>query len=358
MNEQTTQARRTSLRQQLKERQVDALILTAPADVTYLTAFSGHDSWALVIRGTVYLITDSRYIEQAEKECLRTTLVQRQGSMAQAAGGLVKKLRSIRKIAIDKSISVATYAALRKHIRVPLRTVNTPLATARSIKDQTELAAIKTAARIAARALDKTRAFFKPGVTEIELAGTLDLEMRRLGSRNAFETIVAFGPNASRPHHQPSRRKLKRTDTILIDFGALHRGYCCDITRCFAVGRPSGAYRRAYQILERAQAAAIAKAKPGAKLSDVDAAARAVIRDAALPVYGHGTGHGIGLEVHEEPFLKEDTRDRLQTGQILTIEPGIYIPGKFGIRLEDDILITPDGPRILTKQCPRADLSD
>jgi Xaa-Pro aminopeptidase len=357
MNKEAIQARRRDLRHQLTQRRIDALVLTQPADVTYLTAFSGHDSWVMVTKNAVYLITDSRYIEQAEKECLCTRFVQRRGPITEAVGTLLKKLKSVVKVGIDRSISVATYAALKKHIKVPIRTLNAPLATARSIKDRAEAAAIRTAAGIAAQALGRTEASFKPGVTEVEVAGTLDLEMRRLGSRNAFETIVAFGPNASRPHHQPGRRKLKEADTILIDFGALHKGYCCDITRCFAVGRPAAPYRHAYGIVERAQAAAIAKAKAGAKLSEVDAAARAVIRDSGLPVYGHGTGHGIGLVVHEEPFLKEDAQGRLQPGQILTIEPGVYIPGKFGIRLEDDILITEHGCRILTQKCPRASLS-
>ena len=354
MNPETIQIRRRNLRRRFPKLGVTGLILTRPADVTYLTAFSGHDSWAIVTKRSVHLITDSRYIEQAEKECLQTTCIQRQGPITQAVGALVNKLKSIRKIAVDKAISVAAYNALKKHINVPLRTLDAPLAAARSIKDRTEAAAIRTAAAIAARALDKTRSSFKPGITEIELAGILEMEIRRLGSRNAFDTIVAFGANASRPHHQPGRRRLRKADTILIDFGALHKGYCCDITRCFVVGRPTAAYRHAYQVLERAQAAAITKARPGAKLSEVDAAARAVIRDGGLPVYAHGSGHGIGLDVHEEPFLKEDAQDRLQAGQILTIEPGIYLPGKFGIRLEDDILITETGCEILTTQCPHA----
>jgi Xaa-Pro aminopeptidase len=357
MNAETIQARVQDLRRRLPQLRVAGLILTQPADVAYLTAFSGHDAWAFVAKNAVYLITDCRYIEQAEKQCPRARLVLRQGPITAAAGKLVNKLKSIKTIAIDKSVSVAAHNALRKHLNIPLKTVDAPLAAARSIKDRTETAAIRTAAGIAAKALAKAESFFKPGITEIELAGRLDMEMRRLASRNAFETIVAFGANASRPHHQPGRRKLRKTDTILIDFGAVHKGYCCDITRCFAIGRPSAAYRRAYGILERAQAAAIAITKPGAKLAEVDAAARAVIRESGLPIYGHGSGHGIGLDVHENPFLKQDTQEKLQTGQILTIEPGIYIPGKFGIRLEDDILITETGHRILTQNCPHAALS-
>jgi len=272
--------------------------------------------------------------------------------MPEAAGKLVQKLMAVKSIAIDASISVAAYEALKRNIDGPLKTVDSLLEAARSVKDKGEATAIKTAIAIAATALERTKPFFQPGITEIELAGLLDLEMRRVGSQNSFETIVAFGTNASRPHHQPGQRKLRKTDTILIDFGARYKGYCSDITRCFAVGKPTAAYRRAYEIVQQAQAAAIGTARAGIELAKVDAAARAVIRESGLPVYGHGTGHGIGLDVHEPPFLKENAEGTLQTGQILTIEPGIYIPGKLGVRAEDDILITDSGCRVLTEKCP------
>ena len=351
-------ARRRDIRRRLQERHVHGLVLTKSVDVNYVTAFSGHDSWALITRNAVYLLTDSRYTEQAAKECLDTTVVERQASLPEATANLVRRFKSVRSLAIGRSISVRAYDVLRKYLGVPLKKVDGLLEEARCVKDHVEIAAIKTAAGISARALEKTKPFFKPGVSEIELAGLLDLEIRRLGGKNGFETIVAFGPNASRPHHQPSSKKLRKADTILIDFGASHRGYTSDITRCFAVGRPTAAYRRAYDVVERAQAASIAAARAGAKLTDVDAAARSVIRDSGLPVYGHGTGHGIGLEVHETPFLKEGAGGTLQAGQVITIEPGIYIPGKLGIRIEDDILITETGCQILTRKCPHARLPD
>jgi Xaa-Pro aminopeptidase len=356
MRTEILQARRRNIRRQLREQDIDGLILTKSVDVTYVTAFTGHDSWALITKSSVHLLTDSRYTEQARKECLRTTLVERRGSIAKAAGKLVQKLKSVRNVAISRSMSLAAYETLKKNVGIPLRKVDGLLEAARSIKDSAEIAAIKTAANISARALERTKPSFRPGITEIELAGILDLEIRRLGGKNGFETIVAFGANASRPHHQPSQKKLRQTDTILIDFGASHNGYTSDITRCFVVGKPAAAYRRAYEVVERAQAASIAAARAGAELATVDAAARAVIRESGLPVYGHGSGHGIGLEIHEIPFLKEDAEGTLQAGQIITIEPGVYLPGKLGVRLEDDILITETGCQILTRKCPRARL--
>jgi Xaa-Pro aminopeptidase len=353
MNDERLRQRVRAIRNQFGKNHIDALILTKPANVTYVTAFSGEDSWAIVAGGAVYLLTDSRYTEQAQKECPQVRIVERKELIAEAAGKLVGKLKSARTVAVEKSISLAQYEALKKNVQARLKAVDGLVEDQRSVKDEGEAAAIRSAAAIAATALERAVRQIRPGITEGELAGILDLEMRRQDAKVGFETIVAFGPNASRPHHQPSQRKLGQRDTILIDFGARFNGYCCDITRSFAFGKPVAAYCRAYEAVEKAQAAAIRAAKAGAELAEVDAASRNAIRESGLPVYGHGTGHGFGLEIHEIPFLKEGAKGRLQAGQIITIEPGVYIPGKLGVRIEDDILITDDGCELLTGACPR-----
>jgi len=347
------QRRVWNTRDQLRKRHIDALILTKPVNVTYLTGFSGEDSWAIVTKNAAYLLTDSRYTEQAQKECVGTTLVERKDLIAPAAGKLVRKLRSAKVVAVENSTSVAMYRAFRKSADMPVKTAGGVIEALRAVKDEEETAAIRTAAAIAATAFKRAVRRARPGVTESELAGILDLEMRRQGAKVGFEAIVAFGPNASRPHHQPGPRKLGETDTVLIDFGARYKGYCCDITRSFAIGRPTAAYRKTYQAVEKAQAAAIDAAKAGIELAKLDAIPRAVIRESGLPVYGHGTGHGFGLEIHEMPFLRKKAEGKLKAGQIITIEPGVYIPGKLGVRIEDDILITESGCEILTAQCPR-----
>ncbi len=343
-----------TVRAQLRRLGLDGLILTKPENVTYLTGFAGEDSWAIVTRTALYLVTDSRYTEQAEKECVDTKIFQRPGAepIAQAGGKFIRTLKGVKTLGVEKSISVGMYEVLKKNARVPLKPVAGIVEEPREIKDKSEASVIRTAASIAAKAFGEILQQIVPGITENELAGALDLEMRKLGAKNSFETIVAFGANGSRPHHRPTQRKLKARDAILIDFGARYQGYCSDITRSFAFGTPTSDYRAAYMVVQQAQAAAIAVAKPGVDLVEVDAAARAVIRDSGLPVYGHGTGHGIGLEIHENPFLKETAQGKLKAGQILTIEPGIYIPGKLGIRLEDDILITETGCEIVTSECP------
>ena len=216
-----------------------------------------------------------------------------------------------------------------------------------------ETAAIMAAAAIAAKAFGEILQQVRPGMTENELAGTLDLEMRKLGAKNSFETIVAFGANGSRPHHRPTQRKLGQQGHGPDRFRGPVRGLLLRHHPLLRLRHAHARLRAAYMVVERAQAAAIATAKAGVEMVEVDAAARAVIRESGLPVYGHGTGHGIGLEIHENPFLKENAQGTLQAGQIITIEPGVYIPGKLGIRIEDDILITETGCEIITSECPR-----
>jgi Xaa-Pro aminopeptidase len=349
----------------LRGKRIDCFIVTKPANVTYATGFLGDDSWAVITKNRVYLITDSRYTEQASKECAECKIIQRTDSLPKAVAKLVQRLKSVKTVTVEKSVSLADFDLLKKEYHGLLvrqahhpersrgairgiQSVANVIETIRSCKDSSEVAAIKAASRIAAKALKKTLGFIKPGVTENELAGLLNLEIRKLDAVNSFDTIIAFGPNASRPHHQPSRRKLKRRDTVLIDFGVKYKGYCCDITRCFAIGNPTKLYKKVYDVVEKAQAAAIKMIKPGVEISKVDAAARDVIRKtcpehsrgSGLPVYGHGTGHGLGLEVHELPVINPKSKDKLKAGQVITIEPGVYIPGKLGIRIEDDILVT------------------
>jgi Xaa-Pro aminopeptidase len=356
MNKEILQKRIRAIRRELNKRNIDCLIVTKSANVTYTTGFLGDDSWAAITKGKVYFLTDSRYTEQARAECTDCTIVERTGLMAEAVGKLVKKLKSVQAVTVEKSLSLAEFSALKKHVKARIKSVANVIETIRSSKDATEIKTIEAAASISNEALEQILGYIKPGITESELAGMLDFQIRKLGATNSFETIVAFGPNASRPHHQPSRKKIKKKDTVLIDFGAKYKGYCSDITRCFVIGRPTAYYKKVYDVVEQAQASAIKMIKAGVKMKDVDTAARTVIKDNDLPVYGHGTGHGFGLEIHESPFLKVQGKGTLKGGQVITIEPGIYIPGKLGVRIEDDVLVTEGGCRILTRKCPHSPL--
>lgn len=354
MTNKAIKQRITAIRRRMVKSTINCLLLTKPANVTYTTGFLGDDSWAAITQRGVYLLTDSRYTEQAQSQCPDCRIIERTDSLPQAIGKLLKNLKSVHTIAIEKSNSLANFEALKKNTDARVKKVVDIVESERTCKDTAEIAAIKTAAAIAAHALKKTLRHIKPGITENELAGILDLQIRKAGARNCFETIVAFGPNASRPHHQPTAGKLNKKDTVLIDFGVRFNGYCSDITRCFAVGSPTAFYKKAYQAVQQAQVAAIKMVKAGAGIKQVDAAARKVINDYGFPVYGHGTGHGLGLEIHEKPFLNQQNNEKLLPGQVLTIEPGVYIPGKLGIRIEDDLLVTRTGHKILTCDCPHA----
>jgi Xaa-Pro aminopeptidase len=356
MNKEIIKKRIRAVRRELNTRKIDCLIVTKAANVTYATGFLGDDSWAAITKGKVYLLTDSRYTEQARAECPDCAIVERTDLMAEALRKLLEKLKSVKTVTVEKSLSLAEFGVLKKHVKVRIKPVADIIETIRGCKDGAEIKTIEAAGSIATRALRQTLGYIKPGIAECEAAGMLDFQIRKLGAKNSFETIVAFGPNASRPHHQPGRKKLKRKDTVLIDFGAKYKGYCSDITRCFVIGGREAFYKKVYDVVEQAQGAAIKMIKAGVKMKDVDAAARKVIKDNDLPVYGHGTGHGLGLEIHESPFLKVQSKGTLKAGMVITIEPGVYIPGKLGVRIEDDVLVTEASCRILTRKCPHSPL--
>jgi Xaa-Pro aminopeptidase len=351
MDKRTFKSRMKTVRTAIVRAESNCLIVTKPANVTYLTGFTGEDSWAIVLPRVVVLVTDSRYTEQAGEQCRFCKIVERTGAITNAAAEVIHKERRIKKAIVEKTISLADFQSLRKNLRCRLKDAAGIVESARRTKDAGEVAAIVAAGKIAAKVFNKILGQIKPGITENTLAGILDFEIRKAGGTSSFETIAAFGPNASRPHHQPTSRKLRKNDTILIDFGVRLNSYCCDLTRCFAVGTPSAFYKKVYAAVKQAQEAAIQMLKAGVEISKVDNTAREIIKKANLPVYGHGTGHGLGLEVHEQPTISNRAKGKLQAGDVITIEPGIYIPGHFGIRIEDDCLVTNDGCIILTAIC-------
>jgi Xaa-Pro aminopeptidase len=321
------------------------LILTNPANVTYLTGFMGEDSWAIVGRRKSYLLTDSRYTEEARKECAGCEIVERKEGMVKESAKLIGARGG--NIGVDDAMTVGLHELLRKAFKGRVKRAGKLVEELRQVKDRHETKLIEDAAAIAWEALDRSL-ILKVGMTESELAGRVEFEMRKLMARPSFDTIVAFGVNASQPHYRPGSRRLKRDDTILIDFGVRWKGYCCDMTRCFAVGKVSSFYKKAYDAVIEAHRTAAGKARAGVSARELDEAARKVIADKVLPPYGHGLGHGLGLEVHEGPSISSKSDGVLKAGQVITIEPGIYIPGKLGIRIENDYLVTEKGCRLLS----------
>lgn len=348
MNKETIGKRVRAARRVLKRKKIRCFLTTNQANVTYVTGFLGHDSWAVILPNNVYLLTDSRYFEQAQKECPSCKIILRKETLHDTFAELLNKYKAVRSVAVEDSILLKDYNELQKKAKVRFRMVSRIVEPSRSIKDKFELAAIKKAIQITAKALKETLRNLRVGISENEAAGMLDYNFRKLGARNGFDTILAFGANASRCHHQPGPTKLKNNDTVLIDFGAEYNHYRCDLTRCFLVGKPNPYFEKVYNVVKEAQTAAIKLIRPGMSNKEPERAARGVIRKRSLPPYQHGSGHGFGLVIHEDPFLSIRSKDRLEEGMILTIEPGIYIPGKIGVRIEDNVLVTKNGCKILT----------
>lgn len=350
MNAAAIKHRIQAIRHRLNEHKTDGLIVTGVENVRYLTGFRGHDSWALVLPRSVVLVTDSRYTEQAMAECVGCKVVERKVPLAKKVNELLGVQRGVKVLGVEDGCSAATLRGIRKAVSVKVKTVSNVVEKVRMLKIDEEVRLVRKASKIAFDAMEWALRQVKPGITERELAALYVYRLSAYGAMEGFETIACFGPNGSRNHHQPGGRKLGRNDTILLDFGAKFEGYISDTTRCYAVGRPSDFYCRVYQAVARAQKAAIAAVRAGVKVCDVDAAARKVIEEAGLPVYGHGTGHGLGLQVHESPYLAAaDKMTKLAAGQVITIEPGVYLPGRFGVRLEDDVLVTETGGKVLSR---------
>ncbi|MBU2457738.1 MAG: Xaa-Pro peptidase family protein, partial [Planctomycetes bacterium] len=327
-----------------------------------LSGFTGEDSWLILLGGKSILITDSRYTLQAKKECPICRIYQRKGSMIDAAD-ILKKLAAVKIVAVEDKIQLAIFNLLRKKLPAPpalafarkrgggpvrIKPVKNLVESVRAIKDKSEIAAIKKAIEIAERALEKVLPKIRVNMSEAEIAAILEFELKKAGASPSFETVVAFGSNSAMAHHRPTARKLRKIDTILIDYGAKFNGYCCDITRCFAVGKVNNFYAKAYKTVLRAQTDAINVLKAGIEAKKVDEIAKKTIKSSKLLPYGHGLGHGTGLDVHEQPRVSVLSKASLQNGNVITVEPAVYIPGKFGIRIEDNVLITENGCEILS----------
>jgi len=349
MDGKTAKKRTAALCARLKEHGLAGAVITDRANVTYLTGFFGGDSWAVIIGRRLWLLTDSRYIEQAQGSCVGCKIIQRKDSLIAEVAGIVSRFKSAQLVGIENTVPVAVFDKIRKKCKAKFKKTGNLVKQLRAIKEAGEVTAIRKASSIADGAVERALKRLNVGMTESELAGRIEFEIRKSGALAAFETIVCFGANGSRPHHIPGKRRLRKNDTILIDFGAKYKGYNSDKTRCFGVGKVKGEFQKAYEAVVLAQKTAIDLIAEGVKAKDIDAAARKVIKKSGFGVFGHGLGHGLGLEVHELPVLYPKSKDVLKAGQVVTVEPGIYIPGKFGIRIEDDVLITKTGCKILTR---------
>jgi Xaa-Pro aminopeptidase len=357
--------RHAHIRAKVRERNVDALLVTQSANVLYLSNHAGTAGVILLTDDAVHLIADFRYSEAIARlqtsphACPGLVFHEVAASYDETIVGLIAKL-GIPRLAIEAAhLSVARYDWFRRtfdsrKMSVTLDHSERIVEEARSIKDTWELRALRESASRLTGVADAAFKAVRVGASERQVAGAIEQALRKSGfDRIAFDTIVASGPHSARPHHRAGDRRLQAGDMVVLDFGGVLDGYSCDLTRTVVIGAPGPDATHVYDAVRDAQAAAIAAVRPGVPASNVDDAARTVLEQRGLgQAFGHGTGHGLGLEVHEEPRVSRARPDLsatvLQPGMVFTIEPGAYLPGWGGVRIEDDVVVTNDGCEVLT----------
>jgi Xaa-Pro aminopeptidase len=345
--------RHKSLLRELRQRGVDCLLVTSPANWYYLTGFTGDAGVLIVATGATTLITDGRFTSQAREESPYIRLELQKGSLYASVGEWLKK-RGLRHIGYDpEQWTMTHWKTLRKACGAKCRLVEASgiVESLRRKKDPQELAVMRKAAILAGDVLEGVLKLLKPGVRESEISAEIEYQMKKRGASGpSFESIVAFGKRAALPHARPTANRLRKNELVVLDLGAILARYCSDITRTVHVGRASRRTRAWYRAVQEANQAAIAVVKEGVTCGEVDAAAREVLKKNGLDKYFvHSTGHGLGLEVHESPRIARGQSIRLEAGNVITIEPGVYIEGVGGIRIEDDVVVGVHGREVLTR---------
>jgi Xaa-Pro aminopeptidase len=340
--------RRARLAERLGELGIESLLVTELPNVRYLSGFTGSNGALLVAPPATVFLTDGRYGEQARREVPDVERVTT-SRLVPAAGERARDL-GVGRLGFEGTLPFREHGALAEVAAgVELIAVNGAVEQLRGTKDADEVAAIRRAQEITDRALEAALPKLIEGITEREFALVLEIEVRRLGAeRLGFEPIVAFGEQAAEPHHGAGHRALRRGDVAKLDFGALVDGYHADMTRTVAFGEPPGELRAVYEVVRAAQASAAAALRAGATAGALDAAARSVIAEAGYgDRYTHPLGHGVGLEIHEWPILRARAEDRVPAGAVITLEPGIYLPGVGGVRIEDMMYVGEAGAEAL-----------
>ncbi len=339
-----------AIRWHMKERDAHGVLVTGITNVRYLSGFTGTEAALLIKNRAKYILTDSRYITQAGVEAqgykvLKISRKDRDVAAAVADKGVERLLYE------PEGMTHARFLELRKNMEgVRLIKLGDAIQRLRSCKDPIEARMIKKAADIASKALREVLPRVRPGWRETELAVALETAMRKAGSeRLPFDTIVASGKRGALPHGVATNKRIKKGELLTIDFGATWKGYQSDQTVTVCMGKPGKKQEHIYNTVLRAQAAAMESIEPGSECARVDAAARGHIKEKGYgECFGHGLGHGVGLETHEGPVLAPRSKDTLEEGNVVTVEPGIYVPGWGGVRIEDMVLVTAKGRRVLT----------
>jgi Xaa-Pro aminopeptidase len=348
----TTTSRLKRLRHLLDKSAAGTLLETHPANIYYLSGFSGDSGALLVDPASATLFTDGRFTIQAKEETRGIRVHIHKGPLLEAVGEHLRARKRHRVAVSPSHLTLAGWKALRKAAGGNLKwvAIDGLVESLRAIKDATEIDRIRDAARLGSEVMEEAIRLIRPGVTELDIAAEIGYRMRLKGaSGESFEAIVAGGPRSALPHARPTARRIGKNELVVLDLGAILRRYCSDLTRTVHVGKAPARVRQWYQAVLEAQTAARDALKSGVTCGKIDAAARNVLQNRGLGRYFvHSTGHGIGLEIHEDPRIARDQKTILETGNVVTLEPGVYVEGVGGIRIEDDALVTPRGAEILT----------
>ncbi|MER0123500.1 Xaa-Pro peptidase family protein [Streptococcus sp. ZJ93] len=341
--------RLTKLRNELLAQELPALLITNLKNIYYLTGFWGSAGTVLITAERQVLITDDRYITYAQSVVKDFEVVSDRDALSVVA--TILKDSKVNELAFEDEVSVAYYRAMQAVFEgMHLVPTTDMVMNLRMIKDETEIATIQHACQISDQAFLDALDFIKPGKTELEVANFLDFRMRELGSEAvSFDTIAASGYRSAMPHGRASEKVIEAGDALTLDFGCIYNHYVSDMTRTIYIGSVSDEEAEIYQTVLEANQALITAAKAGMEYREFDGVPRRVIEAAGYgPYFTHGIGHGMGLDVHEIPYFRQTATDKIQAGMVLTDEPGIYLEGKYGVRIEDDLLITETGCKILT----------
>ncbi len=336
----------------MREQNLAGFVVTHPANLRYLCGYTGSNGLLLFLSGRRIFFTDGRYTQQAREEVKGVRLMIAKGPLLNDAAKPIGKLRAA---VIGFEADYTTFSTAEQmrglvHKRIRWKPTTGLIMRQRMIKDVDELRIITDAVRLGAVVYKEALKGLRPGVLESEVAGKLEYAARQAGADGmSFDTIVAAGKRSALPHGRASSQPIPRRGFVVVDSGVILRGYCSDMTRTVHVGGVTREERRWYEAVLEAQLAGIAAVAPGKTAAEVDQAARQVLRSGGLDRYfTHSTGHGVGLEIHEPPRLGKQQTERLEPGMVITVEPGIYVPGKGGIRIEDMVVVTNSGAQVLT----------
>lgn len=346
-----TMDRVDKLREYLKDKGINGCLISKSQNCFYLSGFSGTSATLLITHDELLLFTDFRYIEQASNQAKLYQVIDQDSSIFEALKKEINRL-DIKCLGFEERyITVKQFEQYKEKLtNIVFEPIQDEIDGIRLIKDDDEIKSITQAVKIADDAFSHILKFIKPGITEIDICAEIEYYMKKNGAQGtSFDTIVASGYRAALPHGIASSKKIESGEVITLDFGAVWQGYCSDMTRTVFLGNPDPEIERVYEVVKNAQEKAVLDARENVSVKDLDKIARDVIQNAGYgDAFGHGLGHGVGIDVHEEPRVSPKGSGMLKPGMVITIEPGIYLSGVGGVRIEDMILISKEGSKVLT----------